>query len=61
MATSDPEEIDRLTKEYKEAIKKAFDTYWKNIEEIFDYGCDEEVMKEDFIRECKEVLKDYKS
>lgn len=61
MATSDQDEIDMLTAEYKEAIKKAFDTYWKNIEEIFDYGCGEEVMKESFIKECKEVLKDYKS
>ena len=58
MATADEKDQEILTHEYKEAIKHAFHTYYNNIEEIFDYGCDPEVMKEDFLRECKEVLKD---
>ena len=52
----DQEEISELQEEYKDAIKKAFKKYSQNIEEIFDYGCTEECMKDSFIKECEEVL-----
>ena len=52
----DQDEISKLQEEYKTSIKEAFKTYCKNIEEIFNHGCTEESMKDNFIKESKDVL-----
>jgi len=56
MVIYDRTEQNRLTDEYRQSIKKAFEIYKKNIEEIYSYGCHEEQLKESFIDECKTVL-----
>ena len=56
MGIYNEKEQDRLTAEYRQKIKEAYETYRENIEEIYSYGCREEETKEAFIDECKIVL-----
>jgi len=56
MIAHDENEQTALIAEYQDKIQESYEIFRTNMEIIYNYGVDEQVMKAEFVRECMNRL-----